>query len=182
MGLRQLVKAEKEQFHCNGNNATSIITLAKIFYVLTFHFNTKQLLGKNSLATYLLNSTKLKPMASMQGRAERHQMYILILKCARSFDSSPYIDIYFHRRDAKEACIYSLARCQKPNTLLFDTNPYCWVVKSLAKKSAENKTVTKFILIFPFSFPTRLVNYSSNGFHVIAKLYTLGDQLKTNKK
>ena len=69
MGLRQLVKAEKEQFHCNGNNATSIIALAKICYVLTFHFNTKQLLGKNSLATYLLNSTKLKPMASMQGRA-----------------------------------------------------------------------------------------------------------------
>lgn len=58
--------------------------------------------------------------------------------------------IYFHSRDAKEACIYSLARCQKPNTLWFDTNLYCWVVKSLAQKSAENKTITKFILIFPF--------------------------------
>ena len=58
--------------------------------------------------------------------------------------------IYFHSRDAKEACIYSLARCQKPNTLWFDTNLYCWVVKSLAQKIAENKTITKFILIFPF--------------------------------
>ena len=89
--------------------------------------------------------------------------------------------IYFHSRDAKEACIYSLARCQKPNTLWFDTNLYCWVVKSLAQNSAENKTITKFILIFPF-FPTCLVNYLSNGFHVITKLYKLGDQLKTNKK
>ena len=37
----RLVKAEKEQFHCHGHNATSIIAFAKICYVLTFHFNTK---------------------------------------------------------------------------------------------------------------------------------------------
>ena len=90
--------------------------------------------------------------------------------------------VYFHRRDAKEACIYSLARCQKPNTLWFDTNLYCSVIKSLAQKSAENKTATNSYWFFPFFFPTRLVNYLSNGFHVITKLYTLGDQLKTNKK
>lgn len=40
MGLKQLVKAEKEQFHSNGHNATSIIAFVKIGYVLTFHFNT----------------------------------------------------------------------------------------------------------------------------------------------
>ena len=114
----------------------------------------------------------------MQGRAERHQMYILIFISKNALAQLIQVQ-YFHSRDAKEACIYSLARCQKPNTLWFDTNLYCWVVKSLAQKSAENKTITKFILIFPFF---SYLFSESNGFHVITKLYKLGDQLKTNKK
>ena len=54
----------------------------------------------------------------MQGRAERHQMYILIFISKNALAQLIQVHKkYFHSRDAKEACIYSLARCQKLNTL-----------------------------------------------------------------
>ena len=42
MGLKQLVKAEKEQFHCIGHKATSIIALSKSVMILRFTLRLKK--------------------------------------------------------------------------------------------------------------------------------------------
>ena len=63
------------------------------------------------MATYLLNSTKLKPIASMQGRAERHQMYILISKNALAH----LIQVHVFSQSRRERSLYLLTS-QMPET------------------------------------------------------------------
>lgn len=63
------------------------------------------------MATYLLNSTKLKPIANMQGRAERHQTYILISKNALA----QLIQVHIFSQSRRERSLYLLTS-QMPET------------------------------------------------------------------
>ena len=65
------------------------------------------------MATYLLNSTKLKPIASMQGRAERHQMYILIFISKNAL--AQLIQVHIFSQSRRERSLYLLTS-QMPET------------------------------------------------------------------